>query len=387
MNLQTPSIITSPSNASLSLTMFKGKEGIQQRGVSTYEGVLTYKELVDHFGIEDNSDVLSEEHKKQRDVGNDRVNGLKKYWQTSKGTVLPSMTLFVSEIDVKATHSIGGKTIVEATLNPDTSRLIGDGQGRTTFLNWLLSQEGSSEFESHTICYKLVVTHTVDLNTTHATDIIRQTFSDYHSNLKKPNKSISKHFDSSTPLARLVNDCLKIEVEGIPLIKRIALHDKIKQGHVWTFQQLTSMLQKFLKLTPATAIKQLNTPDKYDAALSLCTLFLTHVFKCLPAETLDSADYLKVHDNAMFTRAIFANALGLVGRSLFDEILIDYNVSWTKIDLSSLPIDNKDDPFWIKAGVTFKDGDKIKIIKATDTRIGSLICRQTRIYPCLELSA
>ena len=57
----------------------------------------------------------------------------------------------------------------------------------------------------------------------------------------------------------------------------------------------------------------------------------------------------------MFTRAIFANALGYVGRSLMDEMLLDNSITWERINLKGIPIEDKSDSFWLEANVTMKD--------------------------------
>lgn len=377
-------IIKSPTGTDLKMTLFKSHEGIEQKGVDCYEGLLTFKELVDHFDIEKDSSEIGEAAKKQRDIGTSRINGLKTYWSTSEGTVLPSMTFFANEIDLQDTHIIGNKTLVEATLKSTADRFIADGQGRTAFIQWLIANNDNMEFESHTIGFKLIVTNTTTLSTDKAAAIIRQLFADYHVKLIKPNASISKHFDNSSIFSRLMNECLDVELERGTVKQFIALHGKIKQGHIWTFQQFTAMMQRFLNLTTATAKKNINTQEQYITTMNLCKAFLEQLFKVLPTEFVNST---KGHESAMFTRAIFANALGYIGRSLFDEMLLDSSKSWNLLNLNDIPITDKSAQFWIDANVTMKDDNKIKIIKSTDTRIGSLICRKLRIYPCHELSA
>lgn len=383
----TTNLKTSNINSSLNIVMFKTVEGINKLGVSTGEALLTFRQLADHFQVEANSDVLSEELKMQRDVDETRVRNLKKYWSESKGPILPDMTIFVSNLDIKNETSIQDKTIIEACLSPNSDRHICDGQGRTTFIQWLLNQEDAAKYEHYTIAVKIIVTHTKDLSDPFATSIIRQTFADYHVNLKKPTKSISKHFDSSNLFANLLNELLEIEVHNKKLKSMIALHGRIKKGHLWTFDQFGSMIQKFLKVTPATANTYLAKDDKYEQTITLCSTFLTHLISALPVNDLDDANFLEVHEKSMFTKAIFANAMGYLGRSLFDEMVLDETKTWEIFSKLDAPIDSKDDKFWLVNKVTFKDGDSIKIIKATDKRIASIFCRQLRIYPCKELAA
>lgn len=379
--------ITSPSGTNLTLAMFKSKEGITQQGVDTFEGVMTFKELAESFGIEPNSDLVDEKYKRQRDVDTRRINGFRSYWESSKATVFPNITIFVNEVDVIKEVDLVGKTLVSASLKPESSRLISDGQGRTTFIKWLLEQEQMTEFESHTIAYKLIVTNTPTLTCEKSNKLIKQLFSDYHSNIVKPSQSISKYFDSSTPFSRLMNALLEIQLDDSHQLKDvISLNGKIKRSQVWNFVQLNSLVQKFLKVTPATANKQLADEQIYTCTLELCTSFLKQIFAQIPFSELDTDNYLAVHEKVMYTKAVFANALGFVGRSLLDEMLIDYQRTWDELSLK-LILKDKLDKFWITSKVTLNDEGKITIIKGTERRIGALLCRELRIYPCTELLA
>lgn len=379
--------ITSPSGTNLALAMFKSNEGITRQDVNTYEGVMTFKELANSFGIEPNSDLVDEKYKRQRDVDTRRINGFKSYWETSKATVFPNITIFVNEIDVIEEVHFGGKTLVSATLKSESSRLISDGQGRTTFIKWLLAQEKATEFESHTIAYKLIVTNTATLTCEKSNKLIKQLFADYHRNMVKPSQSISKYFDSSTPFSQLMNALLEIQLDDSHQLKDvISLNGRIKRGQVWNFVQLNSLVQKFLKVTPASANKQLADEQIYTSTLALCSNFLKQIFSQIPFTELDTDNYLAVHEKVMYTKAVFANALGFVGRSLLDEMLIDYERTWDELSLK-LILKDKLDKFWISNKVTQSDEGKITIIKGTERRIGALLCRELRIYPCTELLA
>lgn len=386
-NIQQPvKVMQSPSMESLELVLFKSKEGIEQLGVTTYEGMLTFKELVQHTVVEANTDVLSEELKKQRDVDKPRVEGLKKYWKDSDGAVFPNMTFFANNLIINSTEKIGNRELVRATLDKFADRFISDGQGRKSFIDWLLTQEGSEKFEDHTISFKLIVTHTDTLSTPKASKIVKQVFADYHVSLKKPNKSISKYFDSASPFARLLNELMEVEVNG-KLQKYIALHGKINRGQLWTFDQFTAMIQKFLKVTPSTANKMLACDETFQSTFELCEAFLCRVMNILPVEQLDVDDFEEAHERLMFTKAIFVNALGYVGRSLFDEMLLDESKTWESLKQLDFLQKDKKDKFWIKSKITMNDEGAIRIIKGTDKRFGALICRELRIFPCSELSA
>lgn len=380
-------VMVSPIGQELPLVLFKSKEGIEDLGVTTYEGLATFREIADHIQIEDNSDVIDEEHKKQRDVDAARINGLKKYWENSKGPVFPNMTLFTNDLTIREKVTVGNREMVIASLGHLVDRFLCDGQARSTFIKWLMSLDSSDKYLNYTISFKLIVTHTDSLSSPKAVKLIRQAFADYHINLRKPNKSISKHFDTGSIFSRFLNELLDIEVNGTETIKkRIALHGKIKQGQIWSYDQFTGMIQKFLKLTPSTAQKHFAAEDNYKGSYELCRGFLCSVFSLLPVESLDVENYTEVHESSMFTKAIFANALGFIGRSLFDEMLLNESLTWDKLEELNLPIDSKEDKFWQKEKVTMNDGGAIKIIKGTDRRIGSIVCRELRIFPCSELT-
>lgn len=380
-------VMTSPAGSDLVLALFKSSEGIESLGVTSYEGVITFKELAQHFQIEENSDVLSEEFKRQRDVDSARVNGLKNYWKNSKGPVFPNMTIFASSIDViDQTELIPGRDVVRAILPAMSDRFICDGQGRTTFIKWLLNQDCTEQVENYTISFKLLVTNTNTLSEPEAVKTIRQTFADYHVSLKKPNKSISRHFNTNGSLDRLINELMDVDANGL-VRDRIALHGHIRQGDLWTYDQFCSMIQKFLKLTPSNAEKHLADYENYQTSLELCKAFIGRVFTLMPLQMLDTENFNEVHESVMFTKAIFANALAYVGRSLLDEMLADEQVTWDKLSDLNMPIESKQDKYWQKNRITMDDDGAVKIIKATDRRIAALICRNLKIYPCAELSA
>jgi DGQHR domain-containing protein len=385
-SLPVANVMTSPIHQDLTLALFKSTEGIEQLGITSYEGVISFKDLANHFQIEENSDVLSEDMKRQRDVDNARINALKAYWKTSKGTVFPNMTIFANHIDIINQHEIiPGRFVLTATLPALADRFICDGQGRTTFIKWLLAQEHASNYDNHTVSFKLLITHTSTLSEPSAVKMVRQVFADYHVRLKKPNKSISRHFNTSGALDSLINDLMDVEANGL-VRHRIALHGRIRQGHLWTYDQFCSMIQKFLKLTPVNAEKHLADVENYELSFELCKQFIQRVFNLLPLDMLDNSEHFnEVHEQCIFTKAIFANALAYVGRSLLDEMLADEKISWNKMTHFDMPIENKYDKFWQKNRITMDDNGSVKIIKATDRRIAALLCRQYKIYPCAEL--
>lgn len=377
----------------LTIVVMKSNEPIEKLGVTTYQGLIRYGDLSDHFPVESNSDVLGVEFKRQRDVKPARVKGLMNYWEQSAAPVFPEICLFVNDLNIVNTISAFGTTTLEAVIEPEFDRFICDGQGRTTFIEWLMKQDMADVNSQFTLAFKLLVTHTPDLICNEASTIIKQVFADYHVSLIKPNKSISRNFNTGTPFDRLCKSLSEsVIVKGKKLAHYLGLHGDIARGNVWTYDQYCSMLQRFLNVTPASANKSLAKPEVYDKMFSVCTRFLTLVLAPLPLETLDVDNYTKVHDESMFTKAIFAFALGYVGRSVMEHALTEgvehYDAAWAKLSTElSMPLTSKNAPFWLKSAVTLKDGDAIKINRSSERRIGALICREISVFPCEPLLA
>lgn len=378
--------MVAPDNKDLHLVMTKTNEPIEKLGVRTFEGQCRYGQLAASFPIEPNSDVLPEEYKVQRDVDAGRVNKLKKYWKTSPAPVFPGMTIFINRLDIMQTHCISNDEIMVVSIPKDAHRIICDGQGRTTLIKWLDSIEEENYDENFTISAKFIVTDTDTLTCDKAKTLIKQCFSDYHTDLKKPNGSISKSFNSNSHFTRLLNTLLELDTVKGSVMSRIGQHGKINKGNIWTYTQFSDLIIRLLNSKSAALEKSLSDPEKFDQTLALCSSFLESAFEALPCEILDCNDFSKVHDSAIFTKAIFAKALGFVGQSIVDEILSGKLADFSCLNDIKAPLTEKDAKFWIKANVTFDDSGSIKIIKSTERRIASLICRELHVYPCEALS-
>lgn len=382
-------VMHSPLGKPLPLTLFKGKEGIESEGVEVYETTMTFKELADHFVVEDNSDKLEEKHKRQRDVDKGRVNNLKNYFETQQATVFPNITIFVSSLLDKQEHKIGNKKLVSTSLPPEADRFICDGQGRTTFIKWLLNEAQKDEYADHTISSKIIVTNTQDLQDDNSVRIIKQVFADYHVMLKKPNGSISKHFDNSKPFSRLINRLLEVEVENQAIQQYIGLHGNCNNGQIWTFAQFTGMVSRFLGTDAKSANSALEDEESFENTYEMCERFLQRVFTLLPVQLVGGENHKNVHENAVFTKAIFAYALGHVGRSLWDESIVDDKaIDWFKLkSLDSVDITDRTARVWVDKGVYIKDGKKIRVAKGGEKRIAEMFCRMHKIYLCEAITA
>ena len=393
LELNTSKPMQSCVNKALTLTVYKTNEPIEALGVTTYQGVIAYGDTRDHFPVESNSDIMGVELKRQRDVKPARVKKLIQYWKSSPGPVFPEICLFVNDLIIKDSANVFGATMHQVQINPDFDRFICDGQGRTTFINWLLEQENAAVDSQFTLAFKLIVTHTPDLVCHEASTIIKQVFADYHVSLIKPNKSISRSFNTASPFDKLCRELAdSVLVNDKPLARYIALHGDIARGNIWTYEQYCSMLQNFLSVTPASANKTLANEGMYDKMKAVCERFLTLALNTLPLDTLDVDNFLAVHTNSIFTKAIFASALGLVGRSVMDAALDAEPESrdeiWAKLGTKlSMPLSDKDAPFWLKNNVTYKEEDSLLINRKSNRRIGVLICREINIFPCEQLLA
>lgn len=142
------------------------------------------------------------------------------------------------------------------------------------------------------------MTNTETLGNEIASTVMKQLFADYHKNLIKPNKSISKLFDSSTPFARLQSELLSAPFgnSGKMLGDRIELLGKIKRGNLWTFDQFTNMVGKFISFLAAQANKELAEEAVYNDVLSLSGL-ADQGRQNGAGSMLDTDNYIEVYES------------------------------------------------------------------------------------------
>ena len=247
-------------------------------------------------------------------------------------------------------------------------------------VQWLEQKNRLDEYGDHTLSIKFIVTHTKDLSDPKAIEIIKQVFCDYHISLKRPTQSQSKFYNNSSPFYRFCNALLQIDCGDKKLINYIALNGIIKRGQLWNYEQYAALVLKFLGLTPAGAIKQLVNEEDYEDTFFICESFLQKIISALPVHSLDVEDFADPHDSSMFTKSIFAHALGYVGKALFAEMLVDENASWDKICPLSIPINDKQAPFWQTEKITWNDEGSVKIIRDTAKRMAAVLCLAWNIH-------
>ncbi|ELC9582608.1 DGQHR domain-containing protein [Vibrio vulnificus] len=388
--------MSTPTYSSLSLSLFKANEYLND-SFTCYEGIISVKDFLSGFSVEANSNQLDEKEKSQRDVSmsDSRVRGMCDYLD-KKETAFTGIIVFVTKLEILEQIKVGNFEAVFASLLPEAERFIADGQGRhTSFSKKLLSfknkgvngEKRVQNLLSRTLGIKVIVTNTQTIREVRGA--IRQLFSDIHLNLKKPTTSLSLYF-SSEPLAQLCRDiCENIPFSGKPLIDRIAINGKIKQGQVWDLQQFRSFVLKMMGTTPQSANKSLVSYDCYQQWKSIFLALIPPILSSLPVDELDGGEWKKAHDRALYTKALFAQGLGYLARSVIEEsyengVKVDYSVF---TNLSSLPLDDMGNDFWLENQVTFEGKTKVTIVPKCDLKIGSLLCRRLKVYPSIVLTA
>lgn len=393
--------IVSPVSLPLTVVSFRGTEGLSLHNeCRIHEVTLTWQQLADHFECESNSTELSEHMKHQRDVSEKdaRVKAMIAYVKERPDTLFPSLTIFVNQAKVINRQNILNDIHLETIqIDADASRLICDGQGRTTAIKALLREY--PDMGTRTISTKLIVTETKDLY--EASAIIRQAFADLNGQTKKPDTSLSSYFDESKAFSRLVKDVVEcqLNIEGIdaPILMRklISLNGTIKAGQLYTLNQFSQSLCALLGTTKSKLNEALKDEDSYQSTKYLAVTFFTKAFAALPLKQLwhtAPETYTAHHKSMMFTRDLFLKGLSHLGRSMLEESMVseDGKVNWAALDvLKTLPLTTLDDPLWLNNQIAWKDDSmkvkSVKIYKASDKKIGRVLCQKCRVFPTLDI--
>ncbi|OMO37181.1 hypothetical protein BCT46_23795 [Vibrio sp. 10N.261.46.E8] len=380
--------------------MFVGMEGISSKSI-VLEGVMTYQEWAGGFTVEANSDSIEEKYKSQRDVDEKRVSGLDSYFDTRTDISLPGITIFVTELDIVEEFVIGNRKMVRAILHPNVGRAISDGQGRTENNRRLM--EKSDKYANYTIAFKMIVTKTETI--WEARHFIQQHFADFNGTSSKPNTSISLRFDRSKPVGRLLSDLTEntyIARADCYVVDLLGLQGKVKRlGKLWTYAQFVDCILTFFGVSKNDLNKALaNEPEMEEMFFHKAQEFVQNLFNALPLEILFQEDWKSHHDGLLFNKAIFANAVGKVGKSIVDEHLMltldesqeNNQIDWSRLTkIESLPIKTTDDVLWLKSKISYESKVRgvrvVKINKDSEVKstLGRLVCSKLRISPCMEL--
>jgi DGQHR domain-containing protein len=381
--------ITSPTNEPLELVLFPATEGFSTKyDVDIYEGMLTFGEYHKHFVVEKNSDEINEMDKMQRDVSakDGRVKSMVTYIKNG-ASIFTSITIFVGELTDLKILQVGKKEMVVASLDPQTDRHITDGQGRHASIDTLMNTLSSEEvmlLSEHTLSVKIVVTHTDTIF--EVRHIVRQAFSDYHLQLRKPSSSLSLYFDSATPYGQLMSALLDVEVNQKPLVEWISLKGKITGHQVYTLAMFANFVQTALGKTKSSLNSDLQDDECFEQTQSLMMQILPQVLNVLPLYTLqtgDTATSKKIHEQALFTKALFLTGLGYLVRSIMEDAIVSGSLSFESLEvLKGLPLTDKSCDTLKQAKII---DEKNKIVSKSDKRIGAYLCRAVRVMPCEAL--
>ncbi|MCR9887968.1 DGQHR domain-containing protein [Vibrio parahaemolyticus] len=391
-----PLIITeqkSPCGEDLELTLIVGKEGISD-SVDVYEGAMFYQEWAEHFSVEKDSKELDESLKMQRDIIPSRISKLKKTFSERTNTSFPSISIFVTKVEVIETIAIGNKTVVRVLIRADTGRFITDGQHRTVNTKIQLFELNRTDLSNHTIGMKLCVTNTESIYD--AREIIEQQFSDFNGRSQKPNSSVNKFYDTSSNLGRLMKDIVTSEIEGVGQIKDVvAVQGNLKSGKVYTFDQLRNFVFKAIGKTETEIEKLLqDDPESRSIFTDGVRKVINGTFKHLPFRLMHEPNWKKKKDEMLFTKAIFCEGLAMAANCYSTQCATQNTpINW---DIFAgiedvLPICDKADPLWKETGVTIhkqSDGKtNVTINKNGGSRkIALIICNALDIKPSLTLT-
>ncbi|SHH55265.1 DGQHR domain-containing protein [Ferrimonas marina] len=376
-----------PSGVDLTLGAFMARQGLSEHhDMIMLEGSMSMADLVGGFPVEQNSDVIPEYDKMQRDVssGDVRTRRLDRYLNDRTDWLLPQLVIFVTQGQLSRAVKIGPNLAHSVTLPADAERVICDGQGRRVTVAGVLAERAA--FGAFTIPFKLIITKTARIRD--AKRVICQAFADLNGEVTKPNASINGHFNTSRPMDRLMDELLETEIaDGKCLQDITALNGLIKPGQLWTYKQVKDMVLKSKGTTEGKANAFLRDDERYADFLENCRVFIRQVFKVLPLGQLSAQEEHKAAiKEALWTKSLFALALAWVARSLTEDALFSGKLEWAKLEgLAKLPLHTLDDPMWIEAGISLvRDGRgdrRVTINKGTDDAIARLLCRHLRIQP------
>ncbi|KAB0482362.1 DGQHR domain-containing protein [Vibrio chagasii] len=371
--------ITSPSNSDVELVLFKGNEGICSKGVNVYETIMTVSEFAENFEAEASSLQISAYDKRQRDLENGRAKELIHYFESRKDTVLPSVTIFVSQLRNKSEVIIGNRVMVQAQLSKISDRLVADGQNRLNLFKKLLPTH--PQLSNQTIGVKLVETQTDTLEAN--SEVIRQLFSDYHKKLRKPNSSQNLYYDNSEPLSRLLkNQILDIETNNVQIRNLVSPNGKPTKTELMDL----SSLEKFICTALGTTAKEINkelkqNPSYEQELIGISEGYLKQFFSMYNEEVIAS-----FNDYTMLNKSIFWQGVAWLIRSMIEDSLENGTpLDWSLLNgLTTLPLHNKSDSYWQKANVVLKEDlngkVKFKMLKGAEKACGRALCRSLRVF-------
>ncbi|WP_026959832.1 DGQHR domain-containing protein [Aliagarivorans taiwanensis] len=370
-----PTDIVAPNGAPLTLVVRPAREGLSESSNCVIrEGVMTWGQFTQSFAAEANSDELCPSKKSQRDVDNRRLNKLDEY-ERRVDTSYPGVVLFVTRVETLERTEFYGETVEAVRIAADAGRLPSDGQGRLVHFGRQLIKR--PELADRTIAFKLIETKTASIWEARA--MIRQHFTDINVQSSKPNTSISKAFDSANVFNRMVNQLVAGGRlgDGRPYHDLISLNGVRNGVQIWNRAQLGECIKAFLGQSEKEICNTLADDDLYRAALEEVQAFMEAVFRYLPLSHIYAAsNKTQAHKEALYTKALFATAIGLVGRCLSNEQLDQSRVDYSKLaELQTLPLTNLAAPDWAEFGICVPGQEgTAKIVKSCHKLIAQVLC-------------
>ncbi|MEZ9576225.1 DNA sulfur modification protein DndB [Vibrio sp. 10N.261.55.C5] len=368
----------------LEVVFFVGEEGINKYGFRTLEGILLTKELADHFKNEEGSDKIPAHLKRQRDLEKSRSEPLQDYFRTRDNTVLPGLAICLSHLKDEEEIIVGNRKMIKAVIPADCDRHIADGQNRNELFQVLLTE--MPELATQTLSVKFLVSDTDTLEP--VTEQIKQLFSDYHYNQRKPTTSQNLYFDSSKPYSRLLRRFLDLEVNQFTLWDLISVSGKLTNGQLFILKQL----QDFLNIASASTAAKINAlltknPEMADQLFNMLKPALTSVLNAMPIGESDP------ENDPMYSKAIYFYGCAWVCRSIIEEGMSNGTApDWTALErLKTLPLLNMKDSWWTQADVVQKlqldnaKEPKYRMQKGSEKLMGRRLCKVCGIYPCDEI--
>lgn len=369
----------------LSLFVQVGQEGIGQ----TYLTKLKYGSVAnaDLFEIEDQ--LIPERERLQRDAEKPRIKKIENYLINRENTVFPSACLIVTELKLEPLVE-GCNEIMRATIPHTADRLFIDGQHRVGGIS--SSVEIKPELANYHLDVKIIVVPTKTIRESAA--FVTQIFSDYHMSQKSPNTSQNIYFDnegySSLFAKELLEMCNKLDIN---FDKAVAVNGKVKHGQLYTFAIMLDFVSIMIGENNKEKLNELLADEAtYNLYLMLITDFLGGLYKHLPFNKIQSmenrAEWKAATNGCVLTCAIGLKALAYFGRSLIEDAL-EKEVSELDLStiskLSELPLEEKSSKVWIDSEIYQVIDEKLKIVRASEKRLGRLMCNKARVLACKGL--
>ncbi|USD35618.1 MULTISPECIES: DNA sulfur modification protein DndB [Vibrio] len=370
------------ANESVQLLCITGSEGIGD----THLGKVSFAQYCAITSIE--SAELDEKQRMQRLVQSSRAKGVTDYLVERNNTVFPEAVLVVGSeavitpVNAPISKQENGTSLSLVEIGPEVDRFIVDGQGRRLGIENALALKESLAGNHLDLKVVQVATEVIY----DSASFVRQIFSDFHLNLRKPSKSQSIYFDSECPLYVFTTELMTIvDRMGVPLSRAVAVEGRLSQGQFMNMATLSDFVCGFIGDTPARVKKLLADSTKYDYYLLEVARFIECLYAQFPYESLLSANkdvWKEAIDTNLSCCVIGLKALAMVGNSLHVDAQLSGKDDFDArplAKLAELPFADREDPLWLNSQIYQRIDNKVKIVKGSERRLARLLCTQLRI--------